>query len=42
MLKSIMQLVPNIYYARREAQSVLATATWLAGGLSQPVLYQND
>jgi len=24
------------------ALSVIATATWLAGCLSQPVLYQND
>jgi len=24
------------------AWSVIATATWLAGCLSQPVLYQND
>ena len=28
--------------ALAKALSVIATATWLAGCLSQPVLYQND
>jgi len=28
--------------ALAKALSVTATATWLAGCLSQPVLYQND
>jgi len=30
------------FYPRNEVSGVFAMATWLAGCLSQPVLYQND